>query len=455
MKNLLRSFALAACIVPALFAADDEAARLRDEVRQLQEQVRLLSQRVEKQEQSTTAIAETTRRIEAQTLRLEDEALTSLAGLAQERAAQTRWTLSGNLDIVAYRMDQRLPSDIDGDGTHDATGDKSSDIMVDQLRLQLDIPVNENVTGRVALQMEDWQSGSGVAANGGDTEFDDDVQLDEAWIKLHNDMLYAIVGKQYFPFGNVQERGHFILDSAVRQLSETRDTGITLGATPAAGLDFAVFAFNARTDQLEKDGDTIYQNDIATYGASASMEVDDEAASWKVGAGYISNLFAANNSRLQGARINPLDASSLSLFGPLLYQREVPAANVYAVGEIGPVWLSAELTTAIQSAFGGDLTKAYRPMSYTLEAAFTFDLAERQYVAAAKYERNRDQEFWNVAEEVYGVGISTELFANTTLSVNWEYWDIDDITYWSGGEAFTTGVDGSANVILTELSIAF
>lgn len=453
MKTLLRSLALAACLTPALYAADDDAARLREEVRLLQEQVRQLSQRIEKQEQQTTVIAETTRRIEAETLRLEDEALVSLAGLAQERAAQTRWSLTGNLDIVAYRMDQRLPSDLDNDGDHDLTGDKSSDILVDQLRLQLDIPVNANVAARVALQMEDWQSGSGVAATGGDTEWDEDVQVDEAWIKLFNDTFYAVVGKQYFPFGNVENRGHFILDSAVRQLGETRDTGITIGATPVEGIDIAAFAFNSRVDQLEKDGDFVYQNDITVYGASASMTVEDEAASWKVGAGYISNLYAALNSRFHGARINPLDAEGYSLVAPLMfdYERALPAANAYAVAEIGPLWLSAELTTAIQSAHAKDLSKAARPMAYTLEAAFTFDLAERQYTAAAKYERNRDLEAFFATEEVYGVGISTELFTNTRLSLNVEHWDIDDITL----GAVNTNVDGSANVVLTELSIAF
>ncbi len=438
MKKLLSLVVAAAVLVPMVWADDDETAQMKEELRLLKEQVKYLTERLETSDRAMASkVDPETKRMEDMALRMTDDSLANHGLLGQARDT-SRFAFSGNLDIAAYYMDWNTNSAFAPTANQD-----TSDVIVDQFLLNLDIAVNEYVSGYVGLQFEDWQNAGNLALGmtGGDTETDGDLQVDQAYIKLRNDMLYAIVGKQYFPFGNVNNYGHFVLDSQVRALYETRDTGITVGVTPSPGIDFSMFIFNGPIDESDNPAGTQVENELEDFGASLVFSAAEEGASYKMGFSALSNLYQANSSR------------SNAPLGGAVYHEPLPAANAYLELNVEAFYLSGEIVWGLRD--GGtwaDTGDDDTVMAYTLETAYTAPIGDREYTFAAKYERNRNLNEWTPVDHVYGLAVATELFYKTTLGFNYEYWMMDNI---GANTAMPRRHDGDAHVFLTELSIGF
>ena len=319
--------------------------------------------------------------------------------------------------------------------------------------------------GYIGLEFEDYQEpggdgvshapfggGPGGAPTGGpDTEDNADIQVDEAYIKIGDiEGLYGIFGKQYFPFGNIDEYGNFINDTLSRQLFETRDTGITIGHE-YEGLEFNLFAFNGNADQVRNGIPTHTDNKIDTWGGSVSYKLTDEDRSMKLGFSYLDNIFQAQ--------------SSVGLGQSVYSDHDNQAYNLHAVFEGGPVWFGVEYVSAFNNLDKdvdgnnmNDIGSGVKPEALTLEGAVTCDLGGNDVTLAAKWEIANDQDdFTNAVEEIWAFGISSEILENTTLTVNYENWNLAEQASPPTGSSISgsTPKGGHANVYLAELSIGF
>jgi hypothetical protein len=379
MTRLITLICAISMAVPALYANDD--------VQALKNYIQTLEQRLDSLEAQTGVIQE-------RQITMEDETLSYLESFAQLKELSDRVELSGNVDMVFAHSD--------ADGSEETT-----EIYTDQVYIGFSIDVTDKVQGYIGLQFEDYDDAGDVvvdtATNG---EFDaPGLQVYEAIITVAlNDNMHLDVGKQHFGFINDSEYGNFINDSLTRQMGEIRDTGITLGHA-GDGFDASVFVFNGAGN--EDNGD----NNIDTIGGHISFSMEEENMSWSIGAGYISNT-------------NLVDIRT----------DDIAAYNLHGSFAIGSLSVIAEYVSASdEDAFG------LEPNALSLEAAYGMPMGDRDWTLSVKYEES--DETAAIAEEVLGLGVSTELHENTQLSINWE------------NQETAAGVE--TDLIAAELSISF
>jgi hypothetical protein len=380
MTRLITLICAISMAVPALYANDD--------VQALKNYIQTLEQRLDSLEAQTGVIQE-------RQITMEDETLSYLESFAQLKELSDRVELSGNVDMVFAHSD--------ADGSEETT-----EIYTDQVYIGFSIDVTDKVQGYIGLQFEDYDANSyaGSSVANSDTEDNDVLQVYEAIITVAlNDNMHLDVGKQHFGFINDSEYGNFINDSLTRQMGEIRDTGITLGHA-GDGFDASVFVFNGAGN--EDNGD----NNIDTIGGHISFSMEEENMSWSIGAGYISNT-------------NLVDIRT----------DDIAAYNLHGSFAIGSLSVIAEYVSASDEDAAG-----LEPSAFSLEAAYGMPMGDRDWTLSAKYEESDEDS--NLAEEVVGLGVSTQLHENTQLSINWENQEFADR-------------DNDADLIAAELSISF
>ena len=463
--------------LPTIHAADIEKEMMREEIRLLKERLTEVEQRLEVQgnemgsgesKDAEAKVSAKSPKPRASSIQFSgneqldiDEGKVSfldrVGSFALIKDAGSAIGLSGNADIVYWYSDKDAKS----------ASQTISDFVVDQVRLAIDLDIHEYVKGFAALQFEDYQDSSFAGAGGtSDTEDDGDLQVDEAYILLGDwefeEGIYAVFGKQYFPFGNVDESGNFINDTLARQLYETRDTGLTVGHK-YAGLDINLFAFNGQADEVNDDG-SLESNKLDTWGGGISYTMDEEDMKLKVGFSYISNIFQAQNTAARGGldiladdedgaladlAKTENDGKGFGFENPFdeFKSNDSRAYNLYGVVGFGPVWFSAEWVSAFNSLetsdTGGHLR--VRPEALTLEGACSVPVGDYEVTLATKYEMNNDQDAaGNDIQDVLGFGVASEIFDNTTLTLNYEHYNLEK-----------TINNGNMDLYLAELSIGF
>ncbi len=471
VKKIFTLCLIVSIITPVTWSNDSENSLLREEVKLLKQKLSELENRLQAQEEKAVETDRIVSTLPADIRKNTDfdalenkERMAFLEGFSAIKDNYDFVSISGNIDIVGFF------SDID---THPkANKEDTSDIIMDELRLNLDIDIAESVSGFIGLQYEDYRNSSFAGPGGADTDQKEDtLYVDEAYVFIGGDRgIYSILGKQYMPFGNINEFGNFINDTLTRQLYETRDTGAVLGMKSDM-VDFSLFVFNGQNDKVRgaaKGGGAV-DNKIDTWGASLSIETDNEDRNMRFGISYINNIYQAQNTD----SVAGLDAGAR--FPDNYSDDDNGAINLYSVLSMGPVWFSAEYVGAINDLdrnpnglTGEDIgfknDTDVKPQAYTLELGLTCPVAEREYVVAVKYEANIDLDDFSSESvsdsrvladggihDIWGLSLSTNLYENTMLTLNWEYQTFADTV----PSAWGLDGGGHANIFLAELSIDF
>ena len=378
MNRVLALIFAVALAIPTLNAADEV------DVDALQNYIQALEQRLEQLEAQTGVIQE-------RQVQIEEETMTYLESLGALKELSDRVELSGNVDVIYSSTDD------------DANGD-SNDVFVDQVYLGLAIDVSDNVSAYVSLQDEDV-AGDGGGGNIGVYEASVTVGL--------SDNMSLTAGQQHFNFINDAEYGNFIADTLVRQMAECRDTGLALSLSNDA-ISGGVFALNGNMDEAGDD------DEVNTYGVHASIGGDQEDLSWTLGAGYISNVADANNGGNPAQDGTNGDLSAYSLNGSVT---------------VGSISVLAELVQADDNA-----ADTAEESATSIEASMALPMGEGDWTIAAKFEEAEDGGANDVEENV-GIGLSSEIYENANLTINWE-----------SGEQF----DGDeVDTLAVELSVSF
>ncbi len=347
----------------------------------LQNYIQALEQRLEQLEAQTGVIQE-------RQVQIEEETMTYLESLGALKELSDRVELSGNVDVIYSSSDD------------DAAGD-SNDVFVDQVYLGLAIDVSDNVSAYVSLQDEDTAGGN-----------DGQIGVYEASVTVGlSDNLSLTAGQQHFNFINDAEYGNFIADTLVRQMAECRDTGLALSLSNDA-ISGGVFALNGTNDEAGDD------DEVNTYGVHASIGGDQEDLSWTLGAAYISNVADANNG---GNGI--VDAGG-----------DISAYSLNASVTAGSLTVLAEMVQADDN----DADTAEESAT-SIEASMALPMGEGDWTISAKLEE-ADDGGANDVEDNVGIGLSSEIYENANLTINWE--SSEDF---SGNETDTVAVELSVS----------
>jgi len=376
MNRVLALIFAVALAIPTLNAADEVDAEA------LQNYIQALEQRLEQLEAQTGVIQE-------RQVQIEEETMTYLESLGALKELSDRVELSGNVDVIYSSSDD------------DAAGD-SNDVFVDQVYLGLAIDVSDNVSAYVSLQDED------VAGDGGAGQ----IGVYEASVTVGlSDNMSLTAGQQHFNFINDAEYGNFIADTLVRQMAECRDTGLALSLSNDA-ISGGVFALNGTNDEAGDD------DEVNTYGVHASIGGDQEDLSWTLGAAYISNVADANNG---GNGI--VDAGG-----------DISAYSLNASVTAGSLTVLAEMVQADDN----DADTAEESAT-SIEASMALPMGEGDWTISAKLEE-ADDGGANDVEDNVGIGLSSEIYENANLTINWE--SSEDF---SGNETDTVAVELSVS----------
>jgi opacity protein-like surface antigen len=423
MKKLIATLLVAMLAMPSVMAGETDD--LQNEIKMLKQQLQMLEQRLNSQETRTDRIAASTEAVEARAMQMEEDSLSMIEGWAQLKAVNDRVHIGGNIDVVGYLFDHS----IEGVGLED-----ENDFYVDQLQLNIGLDIHDYVQGHVTLL---YEAGPNVPFGGGSSLSNHDIgsgdsttgelSVHEAYISIANPDggLYLNVGRMYMPFGNYAT--NFILDTLPQQLGETRDTGVQVGYA-AGALDVSYFAFNGTREQATSSNENV----IDTWGLSANYAVEQEDMTLNVGAGYINNILQSQESRFNE--------------GSGDYHHEVDAINVYATLQTGPIWASYEIVQAMRN--DDDSSGSDQPSAQAAEVGLTVPLGEREYLIMAKYEDNDEQEDSSTIDYKWGIGVATDVYTNTRLTLNYE-----NQRHELGGSSDPQ--DATVDWLAAELSISF
>jgi predicted porin len=377
MNRVLALIFAVALAIPTLNAANDVDAEA------LQNYIQALEQRLEQLEAQTGVIQE-------RQVQIEEETMTYLESLGALKELSDRVELSGNVDVIYSSSDD----DADGD---------SNEVFVDQVYLGLAIDVSDNVSAYVSLQDEDTAGDAGAG----------NIGVYEASVTIGlSDGLSLTAGQQHFNFINDAEYGNFIADTLVRQMAECRDTGLALSLSNDA-ISGGVFALNGSNDEAGDD------DEVNTYGVHASIGGDQEDLSWTLGAAYISNVQDANNG---GNGIDDANAGDISAY------------SLNASVTAGSLTVLAEMVQADDN----DADTAEESAT-SIEASMALPMGEGDWTISAKIEE-ADDGGANDVEDNVGIGLSSEIYENANLTINWE--SSEDF---SGNETDTVAVELSVS----------
>jgi len=255
-------------------------------------------------------------------------------------------------------------------------GDDSDafDLVLDEIRLGLDVQVNNWASGSVAFSYQEEVG---------------DPELDEATINLRYKLLHSRIGRQFLPLG--LHRTELVSDPLVRLLGETRSTALSIGIE---GEILTASGFLLRSDFDDKDD---VQNRLHDWGGHLKITLGD---SFEVGGAYLSDLSETDYELVE----NP-------------YHKKIGAWSGWLRLTTDYLKLRGEILSAEQRFDPRDLDrdndgKGDLPRVWLSELAFPF---ARQFECGLRFEGSR--ELLDFPERQYGIDFSWTILSGTTLSL--------------------------------------
>lgn len=300
--------------------------------------------------------------------------------------------LSGVVEVGAYAGE-------------DYAGDDYSDLNVDTVSVGLAAQLNDYSSAEISLLYEEDAT---------------DLEVDTASITFTKDgnPFSLQLGQTYLPFGTFST--NLVNDPLTLDMAETRETAALAGFSES-GFTAQTYVFNGDVDHDSASNDTL-QN----WGARLAYDNEPEQAGSGVGLDYISNI--ADSDGIQGFVEDSVPDANLWLRD----ERGAWAAHGYV--NLGSVNVTAEYVLAEDFSDTEMLTApgmGESPAAWQLEAAYTAQLFEREYILAMAWQESEDALFLELPERRQSVGANTALDEKTTLGL--EIWRDKDYGVKEGG----------------------
>jgi len=289
---------------------------------------------------------------------------------------------------------------IDANFGKDYNDNSVNDIILRKIELGLDSQINDRTAMHILLEHEDGMSGMDV------TEGNITLDLTKGW--------YFTGGRMVVPFGIFET--NMISDTLTKSLGEAHEDALQIGYSGEEGFYGSLYVFNGdtiETSTLNKGDDTAEH-----FGANIGYLFKSGEMTLDVGADYASNIADADSvfDTLSANNVISLDSyiSGIALHG------------VYSNGPWSAIveYVMADKFQTTELAFNG---QGAEPSAANIEAAYSFDWG----TLALSYQTTDETQALGLPENRILVGVSKNLFENTTLKV--EYAKDDDYSTTDGG----------------------
>ncbi len=308
----------------------------------------------------------------------------------ENRTAASSWTdrigLSGLVEVEASAVDSP-----DGD---------ESDVVLATVELGIDAQINEWVSAHVLVLFEEDDT--------------DPPEIDEGVVSIANAAVtpfYLNAGRMYLPFGNYES--NMVSDPLTLEIGEIRESAVQVGFE-SAGFYGSLFIFNGDTKEQGDD-------EIDQFGLNIgfAQESENGGLSYDMGLSYINNI--ADSDALQDA---VMDADNLS--------DQVAGVGAHLIVNAGDFTLIGEYLGASESFEDGDLDfrgRGAEPESWNLELGYHFTMGDWDSTFAIAWQETDEALALELPERRLVAALSMEIFANTSLSLEWandEDYDLAD-----------------------------
>ena len=271
----------------------------------------------------------------------------------------------------------------------------SSDIVLATVELALETSVNDNVDIQVSLLHE---------------EDDTPLEVDVGIINLHDEgsPLSVSLGQMYVPFGAFES--NMVSDPLTLEIGEARESAILLNYE-SSGLSAGMFVFNG---DIEEGAD---EDKVTQFGLSLGYESDGFTA----GVDYIT-------------AISDSDAIQDHLGAPTTVVNQVAGLSAHASFSMEAFSVIFEYVGAMDSfdvseiAFNG---QGAEPSAMNLEFSRSLSIAGRDGTIALAYQATDEALDLGLPETRVMIAYSTEIYASTSLGI--EYFQDSDYSTTDGG----------------------
>ncbi len=244
-----------------------------------------------------------------------------------------------------------------------------------------------------AVQVHDW-AGAEVVLLYDDEE---DLNVDAATLTVGPpDGPWSFTAGQYtLPFGTYETS--LVSDPVTLEIGETGETALELGFE-FDGFGASAFAFNGGFDRGGDDR-------ISGFGAAAGWAMESEDSAFGVNVSWINDLGES-------------DAVEEAV-GEEAGDRRVAGWTASGFASFGAVTVSGEYLAAA-SEFRDENIAGAEPASWSLEAAYDFEIGGKEATVAASWQRTEDAVLLELPETRWLVGLSVGLVDGVALGFEYK-----------------------------------
>ncbi len=308
----------------------------------------------------------------------------------------SRVELSAVVEVEASRADD------------DINNEDTSNVSLATVEIGLDAKISEWSSGHILLLYEDDDDGAG------------DLNVDEGTITMGNlekFPFYMTAGKMYLPFGSFES--NMISDPLTLEIAETNDSAVKLGFE-VGGFYGSVYGFNGDIEETGED------NKVDVYGTNIGYGMENNQMALDVGVDWINNIADSDGI---GDHLQAREVASAEEI-----DNYVAGFSVHAMFVMGSFSLVGEYIAALDNFEATEVaweTGGAEPVAYTMEAAFSTELFNRQTTFSLGFQATDEAVDLGLVEELYIGAVSMEIFPHTNLAI--EYSLGDDYSSKDGG----------------------
>lgn len=343
-----------------------------------------------------------------------------MEGLNQ-RIEKLEEVAAGGIGIIDDSLQLTGLVEVEAAAAKDYADEDTSDVTLATVEIGLDARLSDWSSAHLLLLYEEGEE-------------DDHLIVDEGTIVLGNAErfpLYLSAGKMYLPFGLYETS--MISDPLTLELGEINDSSLLFGFD-ASGFYGSLYAFNG---DINESGE---EDEVDGWGASLGYGYQGEGFGLDLGVDWINDIG---------------DTDALGDFleddmGTDVVDDYVDGFAAHAFFTMGAFGLITEYVTALDSFPAGEVPFAgggAEPEALMVEGSFVTEFFSRQTVFALGYQTTDEALALGLPEERYLGAVSMEIFANTSLAL--EYLHDEDYGVSEGG----TGENAHAATV--QLAVGF
>ena len=244
-----------------------------------------------------------------------------------------------------------------------------------------------------AVQVHDWAGAEVVLLY----DDDEDLNVDAATLTVGPpDGPWSFTAGQYaLPFGTYETS--LVSDPVTLEIGETGETALELGFE-FDGFVASAFAFNGG---LDRGGD----DRVSGFGAAAGWAMESEDSAFGVNVSWINDL--GESDAIEEA------------VGEEVSDRRVAGWTASGFASFGAVTVSGEYLAAA-SEFRDENIAGAEPASWSLEAAYDFEIGGKEATVAASWQQTEDAVLLELPETRWLVGLSVGLADGVALGFEYK-----------------------------------